>query len=126
MTLEDWAHSSLACLSIHFALEFNPADKSGWEMAHTQIEQHMRLCVAATAGFERLVTMAGSEPYLAEAAQELMSGVGAVRCLAKNSSLSCIDHGQHGKLVAALLIMCTCDAALPSVGKWSLSRRRCF
>jgi hypothetical protein len=37
------------------------------------------------------MTMAGSEPYLAEAARELMSRVGAVRLLAENSYLSCID-----------------------------------
>jgi hypothetical protein len=56
---------SLACLSMCFTLEFDLADKSGQELVHTHIEHHMHLCVAATA--KKLITIAGSEPYLAEA-----------------------------------------------------------
>lgn len=91
---------SLACLSTRFALDFNLADKSGREMAHTQIERHMRLCIAATADLGKLSTITGSEKYLAEAARELMSGVGTVRYLAKNASLDGVDRGQRGELVA--------------------------
>jgi len=73
----------------------------------------MRLCLEATTGFERLVTLAGSEPYLAEAAQELMffSGANPVWHLARNSSLSCVDRGQRGELVAMLIIMHARDTA---------------
>ena len=102
---------SLACLSARFALEFDLADKSGRDVALTLVEHHMRLCVAASIGFEKVITKAGSEPYLAEAARELMSDVGAVRLLAENSSLGYIDLGRRGELVATLLVMRARDAS---------------
>ena len=71
----------------------------------------MRLCIAATADLGKLSTITGSEPYLAEAARELMSGVGTVKYLAKNASLDCVDRGQRGELVATMLIMRARDAA---------------
>ena len=101
---------SLACLSVRFALDFNLADKSGRDLTLTLVERHMRLCIAATANFENVITMAGSEPYIAEAARELMSKVGAVQLLADNTHLSCIDLGRHGELVVAMLIMRARDA----------------
>jgi hypothetical protein len=115
---------SLACLSVRFALDFDLADKLGQDVALTLVKHHMRLCVAATGNFEKVMTMAGSEPYLAEAARELMSRVGAVRLLAENSYLSCIDLGRHGELVAALLIMRARDACHDAtVGRdWGRSR----
>jgi hypothetical protein len=53
---------SLACLSVRFALEFDRADGDSRTVARKQVERHMRLSVAATTGFETLVTVAGSEP----------------------------------------------------------------
>jgi hypothetical protein len=112
ITLDDVeGPGALACLSVRFALEFDLTDRYGHKVAHTQVERHMRLCITATAGLEKLVTLAGSEPLLAEAALKLMSDVGAVWHLAENSSLNCIDRGQRGELVAALLIMRARDAA---------------
>jgi hypothetical protein len=102
---------SLACLSVRFALDFDLADKSGRDVALSLVEHHMRLCVAASIGFEKVITMAGSEPYLAEAARELMSDVGAVRLLADNSSLNWIDLGRRGELIAALLVTRARDAS---------------
>ena len=104
---------SLACLAVRFALEFN-ADSISRQVACTQVERHMRLCLAATTGFERLITLAGSEPLLAEAASQLMhnSGANPVRHLANNSDLHCVDRGRRGELVAALIIMQARDAAV--------------
>ena len=104
---------SLACLSVRFALEFN-ADSIGRDVTRKQVERHMRLCLAATTGFERLITLAGSEPLLAEAAWQLMrdSSETPVRHLAKHSDLHCIDRGRRGELVAALLVMQARDAAV--------------
>jgi hypothetical protein len=104
---------TLACLCVRFALEFN-ADAISRLVACTQVERHMRLCVAATTGFDRLVTIAGSEPLLAEAAFELMhaSNVNPIQCLAKHSDLHCIDRGRRGELVAAFIIMQARDNAL--------------
>lgn len=111
---------SLACLSVRFALEFN-ADGSARHIARKQVERHMRLCLAATTGFEHLVTIAGSEPLLAEAAFQLMKNSGdPVRHLANHSDLHCIDRGRRGELVAALVIMQARDAAVEE-GRRSMS-----
>ena len=103
---------SLACLSVRFALEFN-MDGTARDVICAQIERHMRPCLAATAGLEKLVTVAGSEPLLAEAAYQLMkeSNKNAVDYLAGHPDLSCIDRGVRGELVATLLIMQAYDAA---------------
>src|SRR6266852_4944854 len=103
---------SLACLSTRFALEFN-TDGTAHDVTSAQVERHMRLCIATTAGPEKMITIPGSEPLLAEAAYELMKGTGtnAVRRLAKHSDLNCIDRGRRGELVAILLIMQAYDAA---------------
>ncbi|KAI0250558.1 hypothetical protein BJV78DRAFT_1218537 [Lactifluus subvellereus] len=110
---------TLACLSVRFALEFNIANGDARIVARRQIERHMRLCVAATTGFETLVTVAGSEPLLAEAACQLMSGTEAnpVRHLVNNSDLNCVDLGQRGELVAALLVMRARDES-SVINKW--------
>ena len=103
----------LACLSVRFALEFN-ADSISRDVTRKQVERHMRLCLAATTGFGRLITLAGSEPLLAEAAWQLMrkSSETPVRRLAKHSDLHCIDRGRRGELVATLLVMQARDAAV--------------
>ena len=104
---------SLACLSVRFALEFN-SDSRSRDVACKQVERHMRLCLAATTGFESLITLAGSEPLLAEAASQIMynSGASPVHHLAEHSDLHCVDRGQCGELVAALIIMQARDAAV--------------
>jgi len=73
----------------------------------------MRLCLAAIAGRDTLVTLAGSELLLAEAAYELMKATQSnpVHHLEKHLDLNCVDRGRHEELVAALLIMRACDAA---------------
>ena len=108
----------LACLCTRFALEFN-MDGTDQRVTHTQVERHMRLCVAGTAGLEKMITVAGSEPLLAEAAYELMDGtqISAVCHLAKHSDLNCVDRGRRGELVAVLLIMQTYDAARKNIDR---------
>jgi hypothetical protein len=108
---------ALACLSIRFALEFN-LDGTARDVARTQVERHMRLCIAATPGFEEMITISGSEPLLAEAAYQLMKGTGT-NAVCHLANQKCIDRGRRGELVAALLIMQAYDAAR------ELSGRRC-
>jgi hypothetical protein len=114
---DNWA-GSLACLSIRFALEFN-TDEIARNVTFAQVERHLRLCIAATVGLEKLITIPGSEPLLAEAAYELMKGTrtSAVCYLAGHSDLNCIDRGRRGELVAALLIMQSYDAARAISGR---------
>ena len=103
---------SLACLSTRFALEFN-VDETARDVTRAQVERHMRLCIAAAAGLEKMTTIPGSEPLLAEAAYELMKNTGTnpVSHLARHSDLNCVDRGRRGELVATLLIMQAFDAA---------------
>ena len=104
---------SLACLSVRFALEFNSAEKNTSDVLCTQVERHMRLCLAVTAGREKFITLAGSEPLLAEAAYEVVkhSKSNPVWHLDRHSDLNCVDRGRRGELVATLLIMQAFDAA---------------
>ena len=113
---------SLACLSVRFALEFN-TDRMARDVACAQVERHMRLCLVMTTGFEELITLAGSEPLLAEAAYELLTGtqMNAVCHLAHHSDLNCIDRGRRGELVAALIVMHARDEArraIPGKRRW--------
>jgi hypothetical protein len=80
----------------------------------------MQPCLAATTGFETLITLAGSEPLLAEAASQIMheSLTNPVRHLADHSDLNCVDRGRRGELVAALIIMQARDAALRNKRRW--------
>ena len=104
-TLEknNWS-GSLACLSVRFALEFN-MDGTAGDVVRTQVERHMRLCLAVTAGRDTLVTLAGSEPLLAEAAYELMKETQSnpVVHLANHSDLNCVDRGRRGELVGGIV-----------------------
>ena len=98
----------LACLSVRFALELDLSVPGSRSIADTQIAQHLRLCSGATPGFDHLFTFAGSEPFLAEAAAELIcqhSSGTAVKLLATHPHLNFIDCGQRGELAASLLIM---------------------
>jgi hypothetical protein len=76
----------------------------------------MRLCTTVTSGFELSFTTVGSEPLLAEAAKEAMDKIGRspVQHLSQFMDVNWINHGQQGKLVAALLIMQAYDAVAKS------------
>jgi hypothetical protein len=93
---------ALACLSIRFALEFN-LDGRARDVTRVQVARHLRLCIAATTEFEKLITISGSEPLLAEAAFQLMKGTGTNAVgLANHSDLNCVHRGHRGELVASL------------------------
>ena len=120
-TLDGKNHSgALACLSVRFALEFDLSDRTADDVIRTQVERHMRLCLEATAGLDRFITIAGSEPILAEAAYQIIEQTKSnpVQHLANHSDLNCIDRGRRGELVALLLIMRAFDAARGS-NRWA-------
>ena len=102
----------LACLSVRFALEFN-SDRASRAIACQQVERHMRLCLAARNGFEKLVTISPSEPLLAEAACNLLqyTSMDPIAHLAQHSDLHCIDLGRRGELIAAFILMQARDQA---------------
>jgi hypothetical protein len=103
----------LACLSVRFGLEFDLSVPNTRAVQITQVERHLRLCLAASPGLDCLLTAAGSEPYLAKAAAELihLSQKTSAQHLVSHGELNCIDRGQRGELVASLLIMQARDDA---------------
>ena len=105
---------SLACLATRFGLEFNE-DEDSRDICYKQVERHMRICLATTIGFKKLITCSASEPLLAEAAFQLMSDSPSspVKHLANHVNLYCVDRGRRGELVAALIVMQARDASLP-------------
>jgi len=99
----------------------NSSDRHGWNSWRhgphtgpgTQVECHMRLCLAATAGRDTLVTLIGSELLLVEAAYGPVKRTqsNTVHHLANHSDLNCVDLRRRGELVAAFLIMRANDTA---------------
>jgi len=111
-TLVTRLDQSLACLSARFPLEFDFSDPNARSLVRKQIEHHMRLCTIATSDFEEFFTTVGSEPLLAEAATEAMASgeTNPIQQLSIHMGKSCINHGERGELVAALLVMQARDA----------------
>jgi len=103
----------LACLSVRFALEFDLSCPTTRSVQATQVERHLRICLGASPGLDCLLTVAGSEPFLAKAAEEILdlSGKSAADLLLHHKELNCIDRGQRGELVALLLVMQARDMA---------------
>ncbi|KAI0069211.1 hypothetical protein BV25DRAFT_1910906 [Artomyces pyxidatus] len=62
------SEQTLACLAVRLAVEFQETSWSSREQERVQVERHMRICLAATPIFEEMVTIAPSEPLLAETA----------------------------------------------------------
>lgn len=97
----------LACLSVLFALEFDPSTPDAYYIETTLVERHLRHCLGASHGFESLRTAAGSEPFVAKAAAELIRGSGStsVEHLEYHEYRRCIDCDGRGVLPASLLVM---------------------
>lgn len=93
---------------------------SKFDVTFAEVERYMRPCIAVTAGHEKLITIPGSEPLLAEAAYELMKGTrtNVVCHLAGHSDLNCIQSWAAWELVAALLIMQAYDTARVNGKRW--------
>lgn len=101
----------LACFAIRFALEFNPILDNQRNIEHTLVEDHMRICLSATPGFFRAVTVSSSEPFLAESAVGYMAEMDLARQLTHHLDNSGVVRGTTGELSAMLLFMQARDAA---------------
>jgi hypothetical protein len=81
----------------------------------------MRLCTIATSDFKLLFTTTGSEPLLAEAAFKVVnkSTKSPIYHLSQHMDTSCVNYGERGELVAALLVMQARDAvASATESRW--------
>ena len=66
------AIEKMACMSVRIPLEFNMRTLHSHDMERTFVEKHMRVCLSVDPGFETALTIAPSEPVLAEASYLLM------------------------------------------------------
>jgi hypothetical protein len=117
----DYLDRTLACLSVRVPLEFNFSHSNAHHIVRKQIERHMRLCTIDTSGFELLFTTTGSEPLLAEAAFMVVnkSTKSPIYHLSNHMDTNCVNYGERGELVAALLVMQARDAvAIASKSRW--------
>ena len=110
------SEESLACLAVRLGLDFRATSWSERAAERTQVERHMRICLAATAGFRSMITISPSEPLLAEASWTVMK-----KCLGpKEVPRALLDHindsylnpGDRGEVVAALLLLLARDRAI--------------
>jgi hypothetical protein len=98
----------LACLAARIYLNFHPTnlvDPSNLESI--LVEKHMRICIAVVNQRTSLITVAPSEPLLAEAASSLMGrrDFNAPTSLLYGLQCSGIDKGDQGELVGMLLLL---------------------
>ncbi|KAJ7498537.1 hypothetical protein FB451DRAFT_1982 [Mycena latifolia] len=107
------AAQNLACLSVRLGLEFKAAPWMEREAERIQVERHMRVCLTATAGFSKMLTIAPSEPLLAEAAWKTMQehSVNFPRALGDHMDSTNLSAGDRGEYAAALILLLARDRA---------------
>jgi hypothetical protein len=103
----------MACMSVRIPLEFNARTLRSQEMERTLVEKHMRVCLSVDYGFETAVTVAPSEPVLAEASYLLMRSPAfdLPRFLLAELEHPGLDKGNRGELIVMTLCLEARDAA---------------
>jgi len=68
------SHDRISCFAIRLRLEFSPSSAEAQEMQKQLVEKHMCICwhVVDGSGQSGMLTLAPSEPLLAQAARYLM------------------------------------------------------
>lgn len=102
---------TLACLAVRLGVDFQATEWALRAKEREQVERHMRLCLSASPGFEHMVTVAPSEPLLAEAAMTVMTNakMRTAAVLLEHIDGSFISAGEHGELIVAMLLLLARD-----------------
>ncbi|KAJ2918864.1 hypothetical protein MD484_g1531, partial [Candolleomyces efflorescens] len=121
----DRATKALACLAVRFAVEFRPRNGRQEDIERTLVKNHLRYCIDPGS---RMVTIAPSEPLLAEAAFEefYYHGLAAetfLHLVAHNVDNWGIHQGERGEFVMSLIWMAARDAAVVEHCKTIVDRR---
>ncbi|OCH84965.1 hypothetical protein OBBRIDRAFT_348625 [Obba rivulosa] len=110
----------LACLSTRLGLQFTPTVDARKEAA-SQVERHLRVCIASDDSRHGLATIAGSEPIVAEAAKRIMKGLDhnfdPAATLAQRLQGPTIDTEDRGELIVELLLLRAYDEAAYKLSK---------
>ncbi|KAI0310213.1 hypothetical protein OF83DRAFT_1272611 [Amylostereum chailletii] len=103
----------LACLSVRLGLEFKATNWAERTAERKQVENHMRVCLSATAGFHTMTTISPSEPLLAEAASRDMAepSWNAPGALLAHIETSYLNPGDRGEVLATLILLLARDTA---------------
>ena len=109
----------MACISVRIPLDFSARTLRSEQMERTLVEKHLRVCLKVDPGFETAVTIAPSEPLLAEASYLLMKDpvFDLPRCLLSELELSGLNKGDRGELIGMTLCLMARDAATKRLDK---------
>ncbi|KIL63609.1 hypothetical protein M378DRAFT_164281 [Amanita muscaria Koide BX008] len=109
------SEAKLACMAVRLALEFNATTLASQNRERTQVEKHMRVCLVMNPGNEAAVTIAPSEPILAEAAYLLMQDREAFDLpgvLFDELQRPGLYKGDRGELICLVLLLIARDVAV--------------
>ncbi|KAF9470654.1 hypothetical protein BDN70DRAFT_888887 [Pholiota conissans] len=120
-------HQKLACLSQRLPIEFNSTNYVDQEKELQQVEGHVRVCLKANAGFDKLVTVSPSEPILSEAAYFIMSSskIDIPATLFNTLDGFSVHKGDQGELLGMLLLVIARDKAVGPPMWFSPQKRWC-
>ena len=108
---EPTCNGKLATIAARIPLEFNASKAEARKSEQTQVEKQVRVRLTVELGFESAVTVAGSEPLLAEAARSVMDSFHVPRTLVDFLRRSGPDKGDRGELIAMLILLRAQDDA---------------
>ena len=101
---------------MRLGLDFKASSWLDRASERTQVERHMRMCLAASDGFRTMVTISPSEPLLAEASaavmRECLGEKEAPTALLQHINSSYLNAGDRGEIVGALLLLLARDKAV--------------
>jgi hypothetical protein len=103
----------LACISVRIPLEFSLGYMHSRQREQILVEKHLRVCLQVNPGIETPITIAVSEPLLAEASYYIMNETkfDFPRALLAELGHQGLDKGNRGELIAMVLCLLARDAA---------------
>jgi hypothetical protein len=111
-------------MAVRIALEFNATTLASQIKERAQVEKHMRVCLLVNQGFETAVTVAASEPLLAEGAFLIMRQRAAFNLpmtLLKELEGPGLDKGDRGELICLVLLILARDLVAQKTDKAAIS-----
>ena len=111
----DHDDAALAAIAVRCPIEFKAEAMKDQDTELRQVESHMRVVVAATS--DQFVTMAGSEPLLAEAAAIIQPDHGYAFHLDRLMSISAVHAGDRGEYAVLLQMLAARDKAARISGR---------
>jgi hypothetical protein len=105
-------------MAIRLALEFNSTTSKSQQRERLQVAKHMRICIKVNDGFETIVSVASSEPIMAEGASYLMSHTkfNLPTSLLRELQTPGLDKSSRGELICLVLLLLACDKAATATG----------